>query len=106
VLTVANILHPGSDETVTITGLYAGGYLNSATVTYALVTEDGTAVSGGTGSFSYVAASNGNYTASIESTVTTLLTPGTTAYLNVTISESGYNDFRRIRCPVAYRANT
>jgi hypothetical protein len=74
-----------------------GGYLNSATVTYAVKTVTGTTLTGGTGSFSYTAASNGDYTATIESTVTTLMTPGATYVCEVTISSGSYNDKRYLR---------
>lgn len=81
----------------------SGTYLNSATITYAITDAAGTAVSGGTGSYSYTAASNGDYTAVIESTVTTLLTEGGLYYLTVTGSQGNYNWRRRLPRWAAYR---
>lgn len=53
-----------------------GSFLNSATVTFALYTAAGVAVPGASGTASYVAASNGNYRGTIESTATVTLTVG------------------------------
>lgn len=94
---MANVLYIGCDMTETITGLTGGGaYLNAATVTYALKDGAGNTVTGGTGSYSYTAASNGNYTATIESTVTTLCVDGVRYWLEVTMTSGGYNGFWRI----------
>ena len=102
-----NVLYIGSDTTLTLTGLSAGGsYLNSATVTYAIKTAAGAAVTGGTGSYSYTAASNGDYTATVESTVTDDLTDGALYYVEVTISSGSYQDFRRIPHRACYRTDT
>jgi hypothetical protein len=95
-----------ADNEVSWTGATANGsYLNSATVTYALKTITGATVSGGTGTLSYVAASNGNYLGTIESTVTTLLTEGTVYLLQITLSQSSYNDFRQLEVVGTYREN-
>jgi len=99
-------MHPGSDETLTLTGLSAGGSaLNSATVTYAIKDSAGTAVAGGSGTMT-AAGSGGNYSAAVESTVTSLLTPGGTYYCEHTVASGSYNDFRKIRVYVEYRGNT
>lgn len=95
-------LYIGSDRTVTWTGARAGGsYLNSATVTWALKTLSGTSVA--TGSLSYQSGSNGNYVGTIASSVTGGLTENDYYYLEVTLSQSGYDDFRRLYCKAQYR---
>ena len=102
-----NVLYINADSTLSLTGLSAGGsYLNSATVTYAIYTAAGEAVSGGTGSYSYTAASNGDYTATVESTVTADLTDGAMYVVEVTIVSGSYNDFRRIPHRACYRTDT
>lgn len=102
-----NVLYINADSTLSLTGLSAGGsYLNSATVTYAIYTAAGEAVSGGTGSYSYTAASNGDYTATVESTVTADLTDGAMYTVRVTISSGAYNDHRRIPHRACYRTDT
>lgn len=99
-----SIIYISSDHTVTLTGLSGGGsYLNAATVTYALKDLAGTTVSGGTGTLSYTAASNGNYTGIIDATVTALLTDGGMYYVHATIVEGGYNDFRKLMLIAKYR---
>ena len=109
---MANLLYIGEDLTVTWTGASVTvngttSYLNSATVTYAITDAAGTAVSGGTGTLSYIAASNGNYEGTIESTVLTAsnFTVGRTYLLDITLVQSGYNGFRRLECRAAIRGN-
>ena len=99
------IIRIGADHDVSYLGAADrdGNYQNSGTCTYALKDADGNAVSGGTGTLSYVAASNGNYLGVIESTVTATLTAGATYYLEITFSKSTLNDFRRLRCRAEYR---
>jgi len=77
-------------------------YINDATVTYALLNSALVAVSGGTGSLGYVAASNGKYQGTIESTVAALLTNGARYFLDVTSTSGTLNDFRRIPCRARY----
>ena len=97
----------GCDMTESIEWLSVGGsYLNSATVTYALKDAAGTTLPGGTGSYSYTAASDGDYTATIEGTVTALMTAAAEYWLEVTIVSGSYNDFRRLRRVAAYRGRT
>ena len=85
--TAADVYYISSDMTEKITGLSAGGsYLNTATITYALKNAIGDTLAGGTG----------NYTAPIESTVTTLMSEGATYYLHVTIVSGNYNAFFRL----------
>lgn len=107
---MANVLYLNEDHTVrwdgatkTVNG--TASYLNSATVTYALKDATGTAVSGGTGTLSYISSSNGNYEGTIESTVVTTsnFTEGGTCFLELTLSEGLFNGFRRLVCRVAYR---
>jgi hypothetical protein len=83
----------GGDYALALTGLTGGGsYLNSATVTYELKAPSGTVV--GSGTLAYTAASNGNYTATIESTVTGGLVATFRYRLCVTIAQSTFNDYR------------
>ena len=107
---MANLLYIGEDHTLrwdgaskTVAGVTT--YLNSATVTYAITDAAGTAVSGGTGTLSYVAASDGDYEGTIESSVVTAanFAEGRTYFVNVTLSESTFNGYRRLVCRVAYR---
>lgn len=85
------VLLIGCDHDVSVTGLTAGGgYLNAATVTYALYDATGTAVANGSGTLSYTAASNGNYTGAIESTVTAGLTEGGRYTLRYEVVSGGY----------------
>ena len=107
---MANVLFLNEDMTVTWSGATATvngttTYLNSATVTYSITDAAGTAVSGGTGTLSYVSASNGNYEGTIESSVLTTanFTEGRTYLVDITLSQSGYNGFRRLVCRAAYR---
>lgn len=90
----------GSDYYVRYEGArdaVSGSYLNSGTVTYAMYyTADDSAVSGGTGSLSYTAASNGDYLGVVESTVTSTLAIGVQVYIIITFSQSAYNDVRRV----------
>ena len=103
---MADVYFINCDMTESLTGLSAGGgYLNSATVTYAVKDASGATLSGGTGSYSYTAASNGNYTATIESTVTALMTPGHTYVCEVTITSGSYNDKRYLRRKAVYRGD-
>lgn len=96
-------IYIGSDHTVALTGMAVGAtYLNAATVSYALTEADGDAVSGGTGTLSYVAASNGNYTGTIESTVADLLTENALYNLTITFAESPYNRKFRLRLRALY----
>lgn len=104
---MATALYIGADHTVTYSGMTAGGsYQNSATVTYALKDAVLSTVSGGTGTLSYVAASSGNYSGSIESTVTSTLTAGQVYFLDITASQGSYNDFRRLELYAEYRGGS
>lgn len=88
----------GSDFDLTLTGVRdaaTGDYLNNGTAPYTLYDSSDQAVSGGTGSLSYVAASDGNYRGVVESTQVTLLA-GRRYYALVPFVESGYNQTFRI----------
>lgn len=78
-----------------------GSYLNAATVTWTLTTYTGTSVS--TGSLSYTTASNGDYTGTIPSSVTSGLTLDSAYYLYLAFSQGGFDDERRIPCKAVYR---
>lgn len=71
-------------------------YLNSGTCTWKLLDEARSEISNGT--LSYVAASNGKYTGTIESTVTNLLTRYKAYFIIITFAQTVYNDEREIRC--------
>lgn len=98
----------GGDCDVTYDGAQprtGGSYLNSGTCTYALKDADGNAVASGTGTLSYVAASDGNYLGVIDAAVTATLTPDAWYYVEITFSQGGYNDFRRLKRQARYRRN-
>lgn len=120
---MADLLHINEDAKVTMTGLsYTSDagvltYLNAATITYTLtsvvgtttvggMTVPGTTVSGGTGTLSYVAASNGNYTGTIDKAVTSLLSDGSKYYLYTPIAEGSRDGFRRLELRAEYRGAT
>lgn len=70
-----------------------GSYLNSATITYTIrLAEDDSAVAGGTGSLSYVAASDGIYRGVTESTVTATLTAHAIYYAEYPVQQSSYDE--------------
>jgi len=79
------------------TGLYdnnLGSFDNSATVTFTLYQSDGTsAVSGGSGTCSYITGSQGCYRGTLEDGVS--LTSGTTYILEVLATGSGDRIGRR-----------
>jgi hypothetical protein len=97
---MAESLFLSTDHHIKVTGLQdedSAAYLNAATITYAVKNEDGDTITGGTGSLSYVAASNGNYLGVIQSTVLVTnsavpLTEFEEATVVVTISQGDYND--------------
>jgi hypothetical protein len=111
VLTVALTLYLNSDNNIKLTGLSDaddGSYLNAATVTYTIKNEAGSTVTGGTGTLTYVTASNGNYLGVVDSlvVVTTSATPFTlngSFFLELSVDSGAYEDFRRIPVNVAYR---
>jgi hypothetical protein len=90
------ILHPGCDDTVEILGVrdaVTGAPLNAATATYALqelVSGVWTAVAGGTGTYTYVADSVGNYRGEVDAAVTELLSVNRPTRAKITVVEGGY----------------
>lgn len=103
---VANVHYIGSDMDEDLTGLrnrQTGDFVNDATVTYELKAPNGTVLSSGT--YDYVADSNGNYEMTVESSVTENEVDGQTYYLEVTIEGSSVNDFRRLPRPAQYRGS-
>ena len=85
----------GSDFSVALYGVrdaLTGSYLNSATITFQVYnTATGAAVSGGSGSLSYVSASNGDYTGVVDAVTTATLTDGAAYYVAYTGAQSGYD---------------
>ena len=74
-----------------------GAYVNDATVTFTLKTAAGVAVSGATAiAMAYVAASNGKYQGTLESTVS--LTADASYTLEITASSSSRNGFVALDC--------
>lgn len=99
------VLFISSDMTWTLPGVknaVSGAFLNAGTCTYILKKSDGTTVTGGTGSLSYVSGSDGDYRGTIESTVTTLLKNGDPYWLEVTFAEGGLDRFWRLPCVAQY----
>lgn len=101
------LIYIGADMDVTYSGARIAStdaYLNTGTCTYALKTSSGAAVSGGTGTLSYVASSDGDYAGVIDTIVTAALTEGSNYLLDITFVDGAYNDFRRIRLRAVYRS--
>ena len=109
---MAMILYLQADNNIKITGLSdadTAAYLNSATVTYAIKNEAGSTITGATGTLDYIAASNGNYLGVVDATVMVLnsTTPFTLTgnfFIEITIVQGNYNDFRVEPATVAYRS--
>lgn len=107
-------IYIGSDNNIILTGMRDSvddSYLNSATVTYAIYAAEGyvrgtsSPIASGTGSLSYVSASNGNYRGTIDSTVTTTLTEEDWYYVVITFDQSSYEDERTLYCQAVLRGN-
>lgn len=105
-----NVIHIGCDCSLSYSGAKparGGAYLNSGTCTYSLREGDGNSPTDGdevaSGSLSYVAASNGNYLGTIESTATELLTPGEPYTLWIRFTDGNYDDLRRILLYARFR---
>jgi len=82
----------------TITQEYDNGATVSAQLTNAVGVNIGTAVT-----MSYVASSNGKYRGIIPDSSTSTLTDELIYYLEITITSSTINGFRKIRCKGKYR---
>jgi hypothetical protein len=105
------ILYIGEDNPISATGLVnssTGAYLTgSASVTYSLRSFDSVSPTTGTvvasGTMAYTAASDGDFTAVIESSDATL-TERTVYWLWITLDDTvTANGLRRIRCVAQYR---
>ncbi len=99
----------GEDLNVALTGLVdavSGSYLNTATVTFALKEDSGTAVAGGTGTCAYVSASDGNYRGILDSAITATLTAGQQYRVEITFDQSNYEGFRRLEYVAQYRGGS
>lgn len=109
---MSQILYLQADNNIKVTGLSdgdTGAFLNSETVTYAIKNEAGTTITGATGTLDYVASSDGNYLGVVDASVMVLnsavpFTLTGTFFIEITVSGSGYDDFRRIPVTVAYRS--
>jgi hypothetical protein len=100
-------LYIGEDLAIQMTGLknaITDAYVNDATMTYTLKTAAGVAVTGASAiSMPYVAASDGNYRGTMDSSVSGTLTNDTVYYLEISVSGSV---FRRISCVAQYRGES
>jgi hypothetical protein len=96
-----NVWWEGATGTSSTTG--ATGFLNAASITYALKTAAGASVASGTGSLTYITGSDGNYVGAIQSTVTSALTAGALYHLEITLVSSPYNGFRVVKMRAKYR---
>lgn len=84
-----------SDYLLMLSGLSAGGVaLNAATVSYALKNAAGTTI--GSGSLAYLAATDGDYSATVPASTTALLVEGQLYTFFVTITQGGYTDHRSL----------
>jgi len=92
------------DRHVPGSGLYDNStesFVNDATVSFALKDSNGSAVSGASGSCTYVTDSDGVYEGVLEDGVS--LTENATYYLEITASASGDRvGFRRLRYVASY----
>lgn len=91
-------LYLGEDHNIKWDGAIdeeAASYLNTATVTFELQDTAGTAITGGGGTCSYVAASDGDYLGVLESSASVTL--GTRYVCVVTLVQGNYNAKRYIR---------
>ncbi len=85
-----NYLYVNNDTNLLLEGLQSdGSYLNAATVTWNLYAASDLTTSLANGTASYETASNGNYTATVASTVTATLTPGTYYMVKFNAAQSG-----------------
>ncbi len=99
--------HYACDEILSFTGATGDGApLNSATITYAVYAGDGTAVVGGSGTLTYIAASAGNYSAEIDAAVTGVMVVGDPYYVVIVLVSGAFKDTRRVPINVDYRAET
>ena len=97
----------GEDMLETITGLNASGvFADAAVVNYAIFTDGGASVPGGTGTYVYDAGSQGNYRTTIGSTVTAALSEGAVYHLDATIVSGTDHGFRRLFRIAKYRGAT
>lgn len=96
----ADIVPVGGSYLLTLNGLTNaadGSPLNSATVTYQLYkTSDNSVIAGGSGSMTYVAASAGDYQATLSAALTGTLVAGTNYYALMTAAQSGLTDPFRV----------
>jgi hypothetical protein len=83
----------------------SGNPLNAATIAFDLTDTAGTSL--GTGTLAYVGGSAGDYLGVVQSTITATLVENTVAnpyyYLELTLTQGGYNAFRRLPCTARYR---
>ena len=93
------LLHKGNDEDILLSNVTiakTAAAITSGTLAYAIYAADntatdglGTAVTGGTGSFSFVSVDD--WDGVIESSITDLLTEGVPYKVVITLSSSTYN---------------
>lgn len=88
-----NILVVGADNLITIDKLMVPNsdppdYINNATITWTLLDGKGTTV--GTGTYSYIASTNGEYQTVIPASLTTTLIANSTYTLNQNVVATGF----------------
>jgi len=99
-------IYISNDTQIDVSGLQNAAdssYLNSATVTATLKDQSGTEVSGVSWplTLSYEAASNGNYSGTIDKAVS--VSDGVSYFLEITAAQGGIDAFWRIRMLAQYR---
>jgi len=100
-------IYIGCDNLIKYTGAKdsdSGTYLNTGTCSYTLTDSAGATI--GSGTLSYVAASNGNYEAIVDAVVAALLEDGAIYTLTVTFVQGNYDDKRQLAVSAAYRRST
>lgn len=106
-MTQSDSIYVGSDNDVNVKGVCKARTpttpVNDATVTFALYTSEAnalgetSAISGTSGTCSYVSGSNGNYLGAIADNQSSLLTIGTVYWLGVkVVTQDGMTDRRAI----------
>lgn len=102
-LDMSTKIYVGSDHILKLTGVKdnANNYQNQGAADWKI--EDVNGVVKGSGLLPYIAASNGNYQATISEVVTDTLVAGSTYYLTVTFASGEFNDERRLTLLALHR---
>jgi len=94
---VSSVFHIDSDELIVLDGVIGTAvdgttaYLNTATVTWELLDKNRQPLSPpATGTLTYVAGSNGKYTAELDAAITAMLTRLAPYFLKALVVQGGY----------------